>query len=41
MKRCQLCNGPLALLGQLGALLWLRCIDCGMEFSKRKRGGKK
>jgi tRNA(Ile2) C34 agmatinyltransferase TiaS len=30
---CHLCGGPLNLLGQLGRLIWLRCRNCGMEFS--------
>ena len=33
--KCQLCGGLLAFLGQLGLLRWFRCINCGMEFSRR------
>ncbi len=33
MRTCVCCSGPLALLGQLGRLLWLRCVNCGMEQS--------
>jgi len=30
---CQMCKGPLvlALLGQIGRLLWFRCRNCGWE----------
>lgn len=44
---CQLCGGPLVLLGQLGSRLHLRCQDCGMMYSKvirlrkQKRGRRK
>jgi hypothetical protein len=30
---CKVCRGPLALLGQLGRLFWLRCIACGLDQS--------
>lgn len=33
--KCELCGGMLAFLGQLGLLRWFRCINCGMEFSRR------
>lgn len=29
---CNVCDGPLMLLGSLGKLDWFRCRDCGMEF---------
>ena len=35
--KCQLCGGLLAFLGQLGLLLWFRCINCGMDFSRRRK----
>jgi hypothetical protein len=25
-----MCNGPLALLGELGDAVWVRCVCCGM-----------
>ncbi len=28
---CFACSGSLAILGQLGHLVWFRCIDCGLE----------
>ena len=31
---CGICGGPLVRLGVLGRLLWLRCRDCGFEFSQ-------
>ena len=33
--KCELCGGSLTFLGQLGRLRWFRCINCGMEFSRR------
>lgn len=33
---CSMCGGTLAYLGSLGKLLWLRCINCGMECSREK-----
>ena len=29
--QCSLCGGSLAFLGQLGRLLWFRCINCGLD----------
>lgn len=29
---CELCGGPLYLLGHLGPTTWLRCRCCGMDF---------
>jgi len=34
-RECRLCGAELAWLGRLGRLLWLRCRDCGMDFSTR------
>ena len=34
METCDLCGGPLALLGQLGNLLHTRCVNCGAQFSQ-------
>jgi tRNA(Ile2) C34 agmatinyltransferase TiaS len=31
---CPYCEGPLALLGQLGKLIWLRCVNCGLQVSQ-------
>lgn len=31
---CRLCGGPLVALGQAGRLLWVRCQNCGMQYSK-------
>ena len=28
---CQICNGPLMLLGQLGTRVHFRCCSCGMD----------
>ena len=33
MHACQLCGGPLGLLGFLGRLAHLLCRDCGMHFN--------
>jgi hypothetical protein len=30
---CPMCSGESFLLGQLGALIWLRCCRCGIHFS--------
>jgi uncharacterized protein YbaR (Trm112 family) len=30
---CPLCGGFLELLGALGWLVWVRCENCGAEFS--------
>lgn len=30
---CKVCGGFLALLGQLGNLIHLRCQDCGLQHS--------
>jgi tRNA(Ile2) C34 agmatinyltransferase TiaS len=32
---CPTCNGPLAFLGDLGNRRHFRCVQCGMEVSKR------
>jgi uncharacterized protein (DUF983 family) len=32
-NQCPMCNGEGRVLGNLGRLLWLRCEDCGSEFS--------
>lgn len=31
---CQVCKGPLMLLGILGRMEHVRCQGCGMEFSR-------
>ncbi len=31
---CPICTGPARLLGELGAMTWLRCRDCGIEWSE-------
>lgn len=28
---CPVCDGTLEYMGILGNLIWLRCIDCGIE----------
>jgi hypothetical protein len=33
MFECELCGGPLMLLGQLGGRVHLTCRDCGAAFS--------
>jgi hypothetical protein len=33
---CQLCGGPLGVLGILGNKVWLLCRDCGMQSSMDK-----
>jgi hypothetical protein len=33
MCECQLCGGPVLILGYLGNLLHTECRDCGMQFS--------
>lgn len=35
--RCCACAGPLAFLGQLGRLLWFRCIHCGLDQSWQQK----
>ena len=30
---CKICGGALGFLGKLGNLTWVRCQDCGAEFS--------
>jgi transcription elongation factor Elf1 len=32
---CPMCGGQPALLGTLGNLTWLRCINCGWEFTAK------
>lgn len=32
---CPVCGGTQEYMGVLGHLLWLRCIDCGMESNIR------
>lgn len=34
---CPVCDGQGALLGVLGFLRWFRCIQCGMDFSRKIR----
>lgn len=38
--KCPACTGPLLLLGTLGLLRWLRCRNCGMQFSRPVRKKK-
>jgi hypothetical protein len=33
---CGACGGTLEYMGILGNLIWLRCIDCGMEIHVTK-----
>jgi predicted amidophosphoribosyltransferase len=33
VKMCPVCGGSLKLLGALGWLVWVRCENCGAEFS--------
>jgi hypothetical protein len=33
MCECELCGGPLLLLGQLGGRVHLTCRDCGMAYN--------
>lgn len=35
-ETCDCCGGELAWLGQLGCLIWLVCINCGMQFSVKE-----
>lgn len=35
---CPACGGPGALLGRMGQRLHLRCIDCGIDFSRVEEG---
>lgn len=32
-----MCNGQGVPLGQLGDLVWFRCRQCGMDFSKKRK----
>jgi len=32
---CPICDNPGGFMGQLGNLLWFRCISCGMEFNHK------
>ncbi len=32
---CPICTGPALLLGELDAVTWLRCRDCGIEWSEQ------
>lgn len=34
---CELCGGPLGLLGSLGFMLHLTCRNCGMFFTRDNR----
>jgi hypothetical protein len=36
VETCELCNGPLMLLGILGNRIHLQCRNCGMQFSKEQ-----
>jgi len=31
--QCEICGGPVGLLGVLGNTTWGRCRNCGAEFS--------
>lgn len=31
---CPICNGEAFAMGNLGTKVWLRCQNCGMEFSR-------
>ncbi len=33
---CPRCLGLGGFLGQLGRLIWFRCIQCGMDFSQEE-----
>jgi transcription elongation factor Elf1 len=33
MTGCPMCGGQPALLGKLGNLTWLRCVNCGATFT--------
>jgi rubredoxin len=35
---CPMCNGRGGPLGRLGALMWWRCQDCGIDFSTVANG---
>jgi len=37
---CPICDGPPVVLGQLGNLLWMRCRNCGMEYSLKQLARK-
>ena len=30
-RRCEVCNGPLKVLGSLGTMDHSRCVDCGCD----------
>jgi transposase-like protein len=36
---CPACGGTAGLLGVLGRLRWYVCRACGMQFSRRTKGG--
>ena len=33
---CPLCGGIGSLMGQLGNLVWFRCLNCGIDFNVEK-----
>jgi tRNA(Ile2) C34 agmatinyltransferase TiaS len=37
MPTCPVCPGHGMPLGQLGALRWYRCRDCGIDFNRRAK----
>ena len=37
---CQICAGHGTILGRLGAVLWYRCRQCGMLFSRTRAKGE-
>ena len=41
MACCKLCSGDLTMMGKLGQLVWLRCRNCGMWFSRKTRSKKR
>ena len=41
MDECQLCGGPLGILGLLGNRVQLQCRDCGMSFSREVEPGER
>jgi len=36
MDECELCDGELMPIGTLGSREYLRCRNCGMQFSREK-----
>lgn len=34
---CKMCGGQLALLGDLGNLRHVRCVNCGAQYSIKRR----